>query len=482
MDDEKKTKKRRFPVNPLDYIQSVESNARTYAAIFRHMFVAGNGIFVRDADGCEYIDCLANAGALPLGHNHPEIKDVVLSHVLSDQLQQALDLTTPAKLGFIQELFETFPAALRNRAKIQFCGPSGSDAVEAAIKLTKYFTERDVILSFHGGYHGMTAGALGAMGNLSSKIGLGGLSHGVHFAPYPYMFRCPFGTDGGRTEELSLNYIRTLLSDPESGVPKPAAVLVEPVQGEGGSIPAPASWLKALRQLTIEHDVLLIMDEVQTGLGRTGSMFAFEQAGIIPDVLVLSKAIGGGYPLAVVVYDKRLDIWPPGKHAGTFRGNQIAMVAGQATIRVIKRDRLDHGARNKGKLFRDGLLQLAERFPFIGDVRGLGLMIGVEVINPNEARKTASPDGTLAKAIKLNCLDNGLIIETGGRSGAVLRFLPPLIASEADIGEILNRFEQACRKTSLEERPRETVSVAAASSMDFFKVNGKGGGLDADRM
>jgi diaminobutyrate-2-oxoglutarate transaminase len=434
-------------VNSLSYIESVESNARTYGATIRRMFVSGNGIYVRDAEGQEYIDCLANAGALPLGHNHPEIKDVALSYVLSDQLQQALDLNTPAKFGFIQELYETLPPALRKQAKIQLCGPSGSDAVEAAIKLTKYFTGRDVILAFHGGYHGMTSGALAAMGSLSAKAGLPSLDHGVHFAPYPYIFRCPFGTDGARTAELSINYIRTLLSDPESGVPKPAAVLVEPVQGEGGAIPAPVSWLKALRHLTIEHGVLLIVDEVQTGLGRTGSMFAFEQADIVPDVLVLSKAIGGGYPLAVLVYDKRLDVWPSGKHAGTFRGNQIAMAAGQATMRVIKRDRLDQRTRTKGKIFRDGLRKIAEQFPFIGDVRGRGLMIGLEVVKPNGEGAVAPPDGALAKAIKLNCLDNGLIIEIGGRCNAVLRFLPPLIISEADIGEILNRFEQACRKT-----------------------------------
>lgn len=434
-------------MNSLSYIESVESNARTYGATFRRMFVTGNGIRVRDAEGREYIDCLANAGALPLGHNHPEIKDVALRYILSDQLQQALDLNTPAKFRFIQELFETLPTALSKRAKIQFCGPSGSDAVEAALKLTKYFTGRNVILAFHGGYHGMTAGALGAMGNLFSKGDVGGLGHEVHFAPYPYLFRCPFGTDGDRTEELSLNYIRTLLSDPESGVPKPAAVLVEPVQGEGGVIPAPVSWLKALRQLTIELDVLLIMDEVQTGLGRTGCMFAFEQADIVPDVLVLSKAIGGGYPLAVVVYDKRLDVWPPGKHAGTFRGNQIAMVAGQETMRVIKRDRLDRCAMTKGNIFRNGLLQIAKHFPFIGDVRGRGLMIGVEVVKPNEGCRVVPPDGVLAKEIKFNCLDSGLIIEIGGRDSAVLRFLPPLIISESDISEILNRFEQACRKT-----------------------------------
>lgn len=433
-------------MDPLNYVQRVESNACTYAATFRRMFVSGNGIRIQDAEGREYIDCLANAGALPLGHNNPEVKETVLAHVSSNQLQQALDLTTPAKHAFIQELLVLLPEDLRSRARIQFCSPSGSDAVEAAIKLTKYYTQRDTILAFHGGYHGMTAGAQATMGNLLAKSGLGGITHGVHFAPYPYTFRCPFGTDGTKTEELSLNYIRTLLTDPESGVPKPAAVLVEPVQGEGGCIPAPATWLRALRALTIEHDIPLIVDEVQTGLGRTGTMFAFEQAGIIPDVLVLSKAIGGGYPLAVVVYDKRLDVWSPGKHAGTFRGNQIAMVAGQATIRVIKRDRLDHAALTKGQIFKEGLIRVAERYPFLKDIRGLGLMIGVEVVKPDDSHRVGLPDGALAKAIRRSCFDHGLIIETGGRNSAVLRFLAPLIISEADIDEILGRFEQACDK------------------------------------
>jgi diaminobutyrate-2-oxoglutarate transaminase len=428
----------------LDYVKLHESNARTYASVFQRMFVGGNGICLRDADGREYIDCLANAGALPLGHNNPEVKGAVLAHVSSDQLEQALDLTTPAKYAFINEVFSLLPEPFRNRAKIQFCGPSGSDAVEAAIKLTKCYTQRDAILAFHGGYHGMTAGALGAMGNVSVKSALTGASHGVHFAPYPYAFRCPFGTDGSKTEELSLNYIRTLLSDQESGLPKPAAVIVEVVQGEGGSIPAPLSWLRGLRETTIEYDIPLIIDEVQTGLGRTGSMFAFEQADIVPDVLVLSKAFGGGYPLAVVIYDKRLDIWKPGQHAGTFRGNQIAMVAGRATIQVVKRERLDRAAVVKGQLFQNGLARISERFPFLGDVRGRGLMIGVEVVKPDSLDKPGSPDGVCAKAIKHSCFDNGLIVESGGRNSAVLRFLPPLIISETDIGEILNRFEHAC--------------------------------------
>ncbi|MDD5037177.1 MAG: diaminobutyrate--2-oxoglutarate transaminase family protein, partial [Methylococcaceae bacterium] len=362
-----------------DYLQRVESNARTYARNFQRVFIGGSGVRVRDSEGNEFIDCLANAGALPLGHNHPEVREAVLSFVASDHIQQALDLTTPAKIEFVRELFKHLPCGLSNTAKIQFCGPTGSDAVEAAFKLSKYYTQRQKILAFHGAYHGMTSGALGAMGNLLPKSGIGLESGSVHFAPYPYKFRCPFGTDGSDTDQLSINYIRTILSDQESGIPKPAAMIVEVVQGEGGSIPVSSYWLRAIRELTLEFDVPLIIDEVQTGLGRTGAMFAIEHADITPDVLVLSKAIGGGYPLAVVLYDKRFDVWPPGMHAGTFRGNQVAMVAGCTTMRVIEREGLVENARKMGAILREGLLKIAQRFPFLGDVSGLGLMIGVEV-------------------------------------------------------------------------------------------------------
>lgn len=427
----------------LEYLARVESGARTYAAAFPHLFVSGAGIRLRDAQGNEFIDCLANAGALPLGHNHPEVRDAVLRFVSSNQVQQALDLATPAKCEFITELFSHLPGGLREDAKIQFCSPSGSDAVEAAMKLTRFHARRSTILAFHGAYHGMTAGALAAMGNSMPRSDGGIDARGVHFAPYPYAFRCPFGTDGSGTDELSLNYLRTMLSDSHSGISKPAAVILEVVQGEGGCIPASESWLRGVRQLTLELDIPLIVDEVQTGLGRTGTLFAFERAGILPDVLVLSKAIGGGYPLAVVVYRRRLDVWPPGMHAGTFRGNQIAMVAGLITMRVIDRDGLARNAERMGALLSEGLARVAARFDSLGQVRGRGLMVGVEVIESGIGVKRRTADGQRAKAIRLNCLRNGLIVETGGRDGAVLRFLPPLIVTDSDIGAIVDRFEQA---------------------------------------
>ncbi|WP_419735754.1 diaminobutyrate--2-oxoglutarate transaminase family protein [Pseudomonas sp. COR18] len=431
----------------LSYLRKVESNARTYAATFQQLFVSGKGMRIRDAHGKEYLDCLSNAGTLALGHNPPPVKAAVMEFLAGDHLQQGLDLATPAKYAFVQELFSLLPDTMRNTSKILFCGPTGSDAVEAAIKLARHYTRRSALMAFQGGYHGMTAGALSAMGNLRPKSNHGIVAQDTHFLPFPYRFRCPFGTSGEHTEQLSIDYIRNVLCDPEGGVTKPAAVIVEVVQGEGGCIPASANWLRELRAITLEQEILLIIDEVQTGLGRTGTTFALEQAGIVPDILVLSKAIGGGYPLSVIVYAEHLDTWGPGTHAGTFRGNQLAMVAGAATMRHIRENRLEANASAMGQILENGLKQIAQRHDFIGDVRGRGLMLGVEITRPGVGGRAGPGDGQRAREIKLNCFENGLVIETGGRHGAVLRLLPPLNITEADIGQVLERFEQAVRKT-----------------------------------
>jgi diaminobutyrate-2-oxoglutarate transaminase len=438
-----------------EVIKQLESNARTYASTFEAIFESGSGIRMRDQAGREIIDCLSCAGALPLGHNHPEVNQALMQFFSSGQVQQALDLSTPAKFHFIDTLFGLLPKEFAQRARIQFCSPSGSDAVEAAMKLTRIATGRQTIIAFSGAYHGMTSGALAAMGNLDAKSGSGAKGGDVHFAPYPYRYRCPFGSNGSETDSLSIHYLRNLLNDPESGVTKPAAVIVEIVQGEGGCIPASAEWLRALRQITREHDIPLVIDEVQTGFGRTGRMFAFQHAEIYPDVLVLSKAVGGGFPLAVVVYDKSLDVWSRGKHAGTFRGNQIGMIAGKVSMDIIQRDRLDVHASAMGALLTEGLHELKQVHPELGDVRGRGLMIGVEVIHPAQDGVRGPQDGALSKSIKQAAFKQGLLLETGGRHGAVLRMLPPLIVNKSDVGDILDRLEVAIMQAKKQYRSKE---------------------------
>ncbi|WP_437576663.1 diaminobutyrate--2-oxoglutarate transaminase [Sorangium sp. So ce887] len=423
-----------------------ESNARTYPRRLPLALSRAQGVYVEDVLGRVFIDCLAGAGTLALGHNHPAVIEVLESTLRSGLPLHALDFTTPVKDRFMQDVLGVLPASVARHARIQFCGPTGADAVEAALKLVKTATGRGTVLAFQGAYHGMTHGALTLMGNLGPKVALGSSLQGVQFLPYPYEYRCPFGLGGNAGIAASLAYIDNLLSDPESGVPKPAAIILEAIQGEGGMIPAPPAWLKGLRGLATRHDIPLILDEVQSGFGRTGRMFAFEHAGIEPDVLVLSKALGGGLPMSVVVYHERFDTWRPGAHAGTFRGNQLAMAAGSATISVLRAERLDAAAAELGARLQLQLAALGKELACIGEVRGRGLMIGVELVDaaamPDAlGARPAHPD--LAARVQRECLRRGLIVELGGRHGSVVRFLPPLIITAAQIDEVARLFGQA---------------------------------------
>ena len=435
---------RHFDADPLLERQAArESNARSYPRRIPLALKQGHGIYVQDTRGQLFMDCLAGAGTLALGHNHPCTVAAMRATLDSGVPLHTLDLTTPVKDLFVETLFKALPPAFA-QARIQFCGPTGADAIEAAIKLAKIATGRKGVFCFSGGYHGMTHGALSLMGNLGPKQLPGSLMPDVQVLPYPYDYRCPFSIGGEAGIDAGLSYIEQLLSDPESGVPLPAAVVVEVVQGEGGVIPAPTRWLQGLRKLTQAHGVVLIIDEVQSGIGRTGRMFAFEHADITPDVVVISKAVGGGLPLAVVVYQPELDLWKPGSHAGTFRGNQLAMAAGTAALNFIAEQGLVANAERMGDYLMTRLRQLQRDFPCIGDVRGRGLMVGIEIVStaPGQGRVPAG-DGVLAKAIQQHCLREGVILELGGRHGAVVRFLPPLIITAEQVDEVAQRFAEA---------------------------------------
>ena len=358
-----------------------ESNARTYPRRIPLALDRARGVFVRDTDGQLFIDCLAGAGTLALGHNHPAIVAALRRTLDAGLPLHTLDLTTRVKDRFVEDLFALLPSDFARRARIQFCGPTGADAIEAAVKLVKTASGRTSVMSFSGGYHGMTHATLALTGSHAPKAPLGALGMDVQFLPYPYDYRCPFGLGGEGGVDAGLHYIEQLLTDPESGTLPPAAIVVEAVQGEGGVIPAPERWLRELRRITRDHGVALVIDEVQTGFARTGQPFAFQRAGIEPDVVALSKAIGGGLPLSVIVYDAALDVWRPGAHAGTFRGNQLAMAAGIETMRCIREQRLDDHAVAMGDRLTRHLRQLQDSHACLGDVRGPGLMIGVEIVD-----------------------------------------------------------------------------------------------------
>ncbi|QOV35082.1 diaminobutyrate--2-oxoglutarate transaminase family protein [Streptomyces ferrugineus] len=488
-----------------------ESAARTYARALPIVPVRARGLTIEGADGSRYLDCLSGAGTLALGHNHPVVLEAIRKVLDSGAPLHVLDLATPVKDAFVTELFRTLPPGLADNARVQFCGPAGTDAVEAAFKLVRAATGRTGILAFSGAYHGMTAGALEASG--------GAFDVRVARLPYPQNYRCPFGVGGEHGAELAARWTESVLDDPKSGVRHPAGMILEPVQGEGGVIPAPDGWLRRMRQITADRSIPLIADEVQTGVGRTGSFWAVDHSGVTPDVMVLSKAIGGSLPLAVIVYNEDLDAWQPGAHAGTFRGNQLAMAAGTATLAYVRENRLAERAAELGSRMMHQLRGLAGEFECIGDVRGRGLMIGVEVVEPEAeperdekrsltlatrdgidalgapdrhggATDQAMPDASaelghlgggaggfagrgggtaavhggseghprpaapeLAAAIQRECLRRGLIVELGGRHSSVVRLLPPLTISDEQATAVLDRLADAVDAVSRGHTP-----------------------------
>ncbi|MGD8112240.1 pyridoxal phosphate-dependent class III aminotransferase [Vibrio sp. TRT 17S01] len=423
-----------------------ESEVRSYPRRLPIAIKQAYGALVEDTRGQVFLDCLAGAGTLALGYNHPEINQALKEQLDSGLPYQTLDITTNAKDKFIKQVKAFLPQDFAQNSAIQFCGPSGADAVEAAIKLAKQTTGRNTMFAFRGAYHGMTNGTMGMMGNLGTKARRTGLMSDVHFMPFPYNLRCPFGLGGDEGAKASIRYIDRLLNDDEAGIMKPAAIVVEPVQGEGGVIPAPAFWLRELRRICDEHGILLIFDEIQCGVGKSGYRFAFEESGINPDILCLSKAIGGGLPMSILVFNKSIDTWKAGEHTGTFRGNQLAMVSGAKALEIIERDHLVDHANVAGQYLRHGLEKIQQRVNCIAEVRGKGLMLGVEIKSPNgDKNKFGEPlaDGEMTLRIQRAALERGLMVEKGGREGSVIRFLPPLIISFEQIDFALRVMEEA---------------------------------------
>ena len=425
--------------------EQTESNARSYPRKFPFSLVKAKGVWLTDVEGNRYLDFLCGAGTLALGHNDPEVNQAMIDMLTNDRPLHTLDLMTPVKDTFVQTIFSLLPEELRANAKVQFCSPSGTDATDAAIKLCKTATGRTSVIAFHGAYHGMGHGPMSLTGNLGAKSKVGALMPDVHFMPYPYDYRCPFGLGGEAGTRACCEYFERMLKDPESGVTKPAAVILEPIQGEGGVIPAPVEFLQTVRRVTKELGIPMIVDEIQCGIGRSGKFFAFEYANIVPDVILASKAIGGTQPMSVVIYNKELDKWQPGAHAGTFRGNQLAMAAGTVVMKRVSKPEFLAEVAAKGDMMRERILELKKKVSIIGDVRGKGLMLGCEFVDPKGARDSlgALPgSGDIAARVQNGCFQNKLVMEKGGRHGAVMRCLCALNVTWDEINTMLDIFEK----------------------------------------
>lgn len=410
-----------------------ESNARVYPRNLPIALAEGEGSHVRDVDGNVFIDFLSGAGVLALGHNHPEVLRAAREQL--GRLTHGLDFPTPAKRAFVDAQLGMLPAAMRPEMKIHFCGPAGANAVDAALKLCKTATGRGDVVSFQGGFHGASHAAMALTGLVRQKQPIANGVPGVHFFPYSSCPRCPLGLTPDSCETNCAVLLERALRDPLGGVPRPAAVVMELVQGEGGVVPASREFVRRVRVVTRELDIPLVVDEVQTGGGRTGTWFAFERYDIEPDVVVASKALSGmGLPVAVILYHRRLDVWAPGAHTGTFRGNQAAFAAGAETVRIMRRDDVLGNVRRRGEQL-GRLLEVLQNRPWVREVRGVGLMWGIELACPHDGR----PAGGYARAVRAHALRNGLILELGGRDDAVVRLLPPLNVT-ADVVEAASRI------------------------------------------
>ncbi|MEU7719642.1 aminotransferase class III-fold pyridoxal phosphate-dependent enzyme [Streptomyces tibetensis] len=439
-----------------------ESAARTYARALPIVPVRARGLTIEGADGRRYLDCLSGAGTLALGHNHPVVLESLRKVLDSGAPLNALDLATPVKDAFLTELFRTLPRGLADRAHVRFCGPAGSEAVETACALVRAATGRSGPVTFAAGGGGCAARTFDATSAEAHDPR-------IVLLPPSQDHRCPGAGAGGESRgDLAPCWNESLLDGPASGMPLPAGVIVEPVQSEGGVAPVPDTWLRRVRQLTAERSVPLIADEIRTGVGRTGAFWAVEHSGVTPDVMVLSDAIGGSLPLAVVVYRDDLDAGEPGTPAESFPGNQLALAAGTATLAHVRENALAERAATVGTRMLNQLRQLVSDFACVGDVRGRGLMIGVELVDPEGAGEPGSCGATgtaqcgmaasmrpgseprplpaapgLAVAVQRECLRRGLIVGLGGLRASVVHLLPPLTITDEQAAAVLDRLADA---------------------------------------
>ena len=423
--------------------ERLESEVRGYIRSFPTVFDKGEGAMLVDEKGKEYIDFFAGAGVMNYGHNHPELRKALLEHIEGGHIVHGLDMATVAKRSFLERFEEVVLKPRGLDYKLQFPGPTGTNAVEAALKLARKVKKRHNVVCFTNAFHGMTLGALSATGNAFKRAGAG--------VPLQYTTAMPYD-DWFRDGKNTLEYLERYLTNAGSGVDKPAAVILETVQAEGGVNPCSFEWLKGLRELTQKHDILLIADDIQVGCGRTGPFFSFEPAGIQPDVVCLSKSLSAyGLPMALVLLKPELDVWAPGEHNGTFRGHQLAFVTATRALEVFwKNDELTKAVQKKGEIVTQRFHEIAKKHSALeGKVRSRGMIAGLECAEG------------IAGEVSRAAFDRGVIMETAGIDGQVVKFLAPLVIPEELLQRGLDIVEESCVAV-LDARSKKSPNPAAA--------------------
>ncbi len=414
------------------------SYTRSYPAVLER----GEGVWIYDVDGNRFLDMTAGVAVLATGHAHPEIVKTAYDQIKKLIHMSGTDFYYPAEIMLAEKLAEIVPGSQNRRV---FFGNSGAEANEAALKLSRYHTKRPYILAFIGAFHGRTYGAMSLSGSKSiHHKGFAPLIQGVIHIPYPDPYRPPFGISGDRVSDAVIDYIENVvfkkLVDPE----EVAAVFFEAIQGEGGYIVPPIDFFKKLRALTEKHGILMVDDEVQAGMGRTGKMFAIEHFGVIPDIVTIAKGIASGFPLGAMVAKSSLMDWTHGAHASTFGGNPVSCMVALKTIELLENGLIEN-AEKIGEYLMDNLKKLMDRYEFIGDVRGKGLMIGVDIVKDRES-KEYNPD--LRNRIVEEAFKRGLLMLAAGPSA--IRWAPALTVNKEEIDVALEIFEEALK--SVEKR------------------------------
>lgn len=424
-------------------IERLESNVRSYCRSFPTTFQKAQGATLYDTQGRSYIDFFAGAGTLNYGHNPPELKEALLEYISQDGIVHALDLTTEAKERFLNTLERVILKPRNLDYKVMFPGPTGTNAVEAALKLARKITGRTSVIAFTNAFHGMTLGSLALTGNQGKRQGAG--------LPLEHVTRMPFEGYMGKGMD-TLAYLETLLKDGSSGIDTPAAIIVESIQAEGGINVASREWLLKLQRIARRHGILFIVDDIQVGCGRTGTFFSFDDMGLVPDIVCLSKSLSGyGLPFSLALFRRELDAFSPGEHNGTFRGHNLAFVTSErALTHHWSHSELTQAISHKAQLVRQALEELAQRYS--GEARGRGLIQGVAFTDPKLAIQAS------AEAFQL-----GLVIETSGAQDEVLKVLPPLTISETELSRGLQLLQRSVRQAA-DQRARLRAASSQASS------------------